>query len=485
MKLKFLTLCIVLSLVLGLGFVKPVEAAGYGTSFLTSITYMNVGQNPAQVVIDFYAEGATAVTQSYPVADLNPGAAASLGVGSVFTNTFKGSAVISSTEQLAATLVQVPQGATTVKNRPLSNGFGSGSTTVLIPTILKAKFNTNSIFSVQNAGSQTANVDVQFIPATDGTATTFTIQNLAAGAAKYFDMGTFTNAGAVFNGSVRITSTQPMVASSIEGSLTSDAVYAFEGVSGGANTLYMPSALCSFGPQNVSSSFAIQNTSTTTATNVSVTYTGTANGVAVNKTIALGSLAAGAKVSSSGCGVAGNTIPAKFIGSAVITAPSAPVVAVAKIFNSSVFVTAHLGADSGSSKIAAPYVRWSDKFYAYTNSPSVQQANIAVQNIGTADIAANTITVQFIGADGSVKGTYTYPSVLASGAKFSVNPKSASPSLPEFGYVAGANGKPVSYGGGAIITGPAGSQLAAVIRITTSTDQGDVAEDYNAISVPQ
>jgi hypothetical protein len=485
MKLKLLTLCIVMSLVLSLGFVKPVEAAGYGTSFLTSITYMNVGSQSAQVIIEFYAEGATSVTQTYPVADLAAGAAASLGMGSVFTGTFKGSAVISSTEKLVATLVQVPQGSTTVKNRPLSNGFSEGSTTVLIPTVLKAKFNTNSIFSVQNTGTAAANVDVEFIPATDGTAHTFTIQNLAVGAAKFFDMGTYTAAGTVFNGSVRITSAQPMVATSQEGSLVTDAVYAFEGINtAGSNTLFMPSALCRFGAILVTSAFAIQNTSTTTPTTVTVTFTGTASSVPVSKTVNLGTLQPGQKVSASGCGDAANALPTNFIGAATVNAPDAPVVAIAKIFNSGSFSTAHLGASGGVQKIAAPYVRYSDKFYSYINSPSVQQTNIAVQNVGSAQIAANQITVQFVGPDGSVKGTYTYPSALAVGAKFSVNPKLATPSLPEFGYVAGATGKPVSFGGGAIITGPTGSQLAAVVRVQTSTAAGDVAEDYNAIDVP-
>jgi len=252
----------------------------------------------------------------------------------------------------------------------------------------------------------------------------------------------------------------------------------------GANTLYMPSAACTFGPQVVSSSFAIQNTSTDTPTTVSVTFTGAASGTPVNKTIDLGTLQPGAKLSASGCGITGNTVPNTFLGAAVITAPSAPIVAIAKIFNNGSFVTAHLGASAGAQKIAAPYVRWSDKFYAYTNSPSVQQTNIAVQNIGTAEIAANQITVQFVGADGTVQGTYTYPSALAVGAKFSINPKLATPALPEFGYVAGTNGKPVSYGGGTIITGPTGSSLAAVVRVTTNTAAGDVAEDYNAIPVP-
>lgn len=484
MKFKFLSLLVVLALLMGLGFVKPVQAAGYGTSFLTSITYMNVGTADAAISVDFYQEGSATVTKSYPVASLKPGAAASLSVGSVFTTAFKGSAVMSSDQPLVATMVQVPASTAAAKNRPLSNGFSAGSTSVLIPTVLKNKFNTNTIFTVQNAGSAAANVTVNFIPATDGTAFTHTINNLAPGAAQYIDMGTFTSAGSIFNGSVRITSAQPMVATAMELGLVVNTVYAFEGVgtASASNTQYMPSALCAFGPTVVSSAFAIQNTSTTDSTAVTVNYVGTANGTPVNKTINLGTLAPGAKVSSSGCGVAGNTIPAGFLGAATINAPGAPVVAVAKVFNSGNYSAAHNGASSGALKLAAPYVRWSNKFYKSTTTP-VQQTNIAVQNIGNASIAANTIKVHFIGADGTVKGTYTYPNALAVGAKFSVNPVNAG--LTEFGYVADpVTGNPKSFGGGAQIVGPAGSQLAAVVRINTNATGGEVAEDYNAIPMP-
>lgn len=483
MRHKFLTLFIVLALMLGVGFVKPVEAAGYGTAFLTSITYMNVGTETAQIVVDFYAEGATSVTKSYPVANLAPGAAASLGVGTVFTSSFKGSAVMSSSQPLVATMVQVPSGSATVLNRPMSNGFTSGNTSVLIPTVLRNKFDTHSIFSVQNTGSAAANVAVNFIPATDGTATTFNINNLAPGAARYIDMGTFTQAGQVFNGSVRITSNQPVVATSMELHLTKNAVYAFEGIGTGAsNTLYMPSAMCNFGPTRTSSSFAIQNTSSTTSTNVSVTFTGAAGSTPVNTTINLGTVAPGAKVSASGCGTAQNVIPNTFLGAATINAPNAPVVAIAKIFNSGDFVTAHLGESSGASKLAAPYVRWSDKFSHYTSSPVVQLTNIAVQNIGSSSIPAGGVTVSFVGPNGDVQGFIKNSAALPVGAKFSVNPKLAG--LPEFGYVAGANGRPISYGGGALIEGPPGSELAAVVRISTSVATGDVAEDYNAIPMP-
>lgn len=492
MKFKFLSLVLVLSVIMGLSFTTPVQAVGYGTAFLTSITYMNVGTATAQISVDFYSEGATTVTKSYTVADLGVGAAASLGLGVVFTSSFTGSAVISSSQPLVATAVQVPQapvgGTTTVKNRPMSNGFSSGSTSVLIPTVLKAKFNTNSIFSVQNAGSSAADVTVNFIP-TEGTAWT-TVVNLAAGASKYYDMGKISNVGPVFNGSVRITSTELMVATSMELSTVNDAVYAFQGFSSGAAVVYMPSAMCKAFGTIQTSNYAIQNTSTNTATDVVVTYT---NGSTVTKSYTISNLAPGAKASISGCGNNANDVmPTGFSGSATLKSTAVgqpasagqPIVAISKISAATnpSFVAAGEGSSSGAQKLAAPYVRYSDKWYPYNVSPSVQQANIAVQNIGTTAIAANTITVQFVGSDGSVKGTYTHATQLLPGAKFSVSPKSGA-GLAEFGYVGDANGKPISYGGGAIITGPVGAQLAAVVRVSSDTPTGTVAEDYIATPI--
>lgn len=475
MKFKFLSLFVVLSLILGLGFMTtPVKAVGYGTNFQTSITYMNVGTDVAQITVEFYEENGTTVKQSYQVADLKPGAASSLLVGTVFTNSFKGSAVMNSNQPLVATMVQLPMNSTTVKNRPMSNGFSQGSTSVLIPTVLKAFYNTNSVFSVQNAGTVAANVTVSFIPSSAGSAYSTTV-NLAAGGAKYFDMGTFTNAGASFNGSVRITSAQPVVASSMELLLSSDAVYAFEGFSGGATTVYMPSAMCKY--YNQTSNYAIQNTSASTATNVIVKFVGKVGTANFTKTYTLPNVGAGAKASIAGCGPDA-AVPATFIGSATITATQ-PVVAVAKIAGAGSFIAAHNGVSTGAAKVSAPYVRYSEKFFDYTNSPSVQQTNIAIQNIG-AEIPAGQLKVSFVDATGVVKGTYVSTAPLAAGAKISVSPKSAG--LAEFGYVADpTTGKPKSFGGGAVITGPAGSSIAAVVRVSTSTAAGLVAEDYNAI----
>lgn len=480
MKLKLFSLLVVVAMLVGLfGSATPVKAVGYGTSFSTAVTYMNVGNAEAIISVDFYSENATSVTRSYNVANLPAGAAASLSIGSVFTSAFKGSAVINSNQPLVATMVQLPQGNTTVKNRTLSNGFSSGSTKVLVATALKQKFNGNSIISVQNAGNAAANVSVAFTATTDGNSHTYTV-NLAPGAARYYDLNNLSELGPVFNGSVTITSSQPVVATAMELSTTNDAVYAFEGISGGATTVYMPTAQCKYGASVATTYYAVQ--ATDSAANVSVRFLGTANGTNIDKTINYGSVPAGEKVSVAGCGVQGNAINSNFLGSAVITA-SAPVVSIGKIQGEGPtinFAAAHLGASSGSARLAAPYVRFTNQFYQPSQTITVQRAYIAIQNVGSSALAANSVTISFRNAAGQVQGSTTNKTSIAPGGKFSVT--AADAGVPEFGYTTGANGQPSNYGGGAIIQGPSGSQLTAIVRVQTITSNGtEVAEDYNAV----
>jgi hypothetical protein len=481
MKKHILHLMAVLVIVSLFAFPTPAKAVAYGTQFSTAVTYMNVGSQPADITFQFYAEGASSVTQSYAVAQLAPSAAASLSVGTVFTTTFKGSAIMVSSQPLVATMVQLPQGATTVKNRPLANGQTSGASPILAATILKNKFSANSILSVQNAGSVSADVTVNFIATTDGTNYNPPVFSLSPGAARYFDMGTISNVGTVFNGSARISSTAPLVATVLELSTNKDVVYAYEGVSGGATTLYMPSALCNFSGQKQTSYYAIQNTSTTTNTEITTRFTGVAAGVPVDVTLDSVTILPGAKAPTvSGCGDASNVLPNNFIGSAVITSDSQPIIGIGKVAGTGVFATAHEGTASGSRWLALPYVRYTDNWWAYNSNPNVQRTFIAVQNIGGSTLAAGSVQVEFVGPTGAVLGTYTNPTDLAPGEKFSFSPKNAG--LSEFGYVPNATtGKPVSYGGGAIVTGPVSSSLVALARVSSNTVAGDVAEDYNGI----
>ncbi len=56
MKYRLFSTLIVLALMLSIVGVAPAGAAAYGTAFVTSITYQNIGSEPAVITVDFYDE---------------------------------------------------------------------------------------------------------------------------------------------------------------------------------------------------------------------------------------------------------------------------------------------------------------------------------------------------------------------------------------------------------------------------------------------
>jgi hypothetical protein len=449
---------------------------GYTAQFTTSITYQNVGSVVAQIVINYYPENSgTAITHT--PANLNPGASSSVFAGSLsqLSPGFAGSAVLSSDQPIIATAVQVSTGSgTIVKNRPLSNGFAQGSPRSLIATTLKDRFGVTTRFSVQNAHTQPVDLTVKFYDASNGGALvhTATATNLPVGAAKYFDLGTISQLPSNFNGSATVDAVQtgtstgaPIVAAALELGISSDSASSYEGVAAGATTLYMPSALCNaFGGQNTA--YAIQNTDNAASAAVTITYKDLAGATVATQNA---TITPGAKFSSVAC-TAG--APAGFNGSATITSLGAPVVAIGKVYGVGLY-TAFLGSTAGTNKIYSPYVRWSDSQYI---SGARQRAYIAIQNIG-GNLNAGAVTIKFLDKNGAQVGsTVSNPSALATGQKFSTNPSAAGTSANEFGYYTDG-----TIGGGVLIEGPAGSQLVAVVRVTSynSGTGGLFGEDYN------
>lgn len=465
MKQIKLTLLLAIVLVLAVA-VGSASAQGnaYSASLSSSITYQNVGDATANIVFSFYSENsATPITVDRQLAK---GAGASLFVGSLteISSGFSGSAVASSDQPIVATMVQIFDSGSGVKNRPLSNGFAGGSSEVLLATVLKNRFNTTTVFSVQNTGASATNITVNLFNADNPAGAPISVvhNNLPAGAAKYFDLGEMSQVPNNFNGSAVISAASgEVVATALELSTTGTAASSFEGVSGGANTVYMASALCNaFG---ASSAYAVQNTSSSENAVVTVAYAG---GGTDNATIL-----PGAKKSFQGCAV--NS--AGYSGSATITSTGGAIVAIGKVSGSG-NSTAFVGATSGSSKLALPYVRFTTADWA---NGSKQRAFIAVQNIGGA-LNAGDVKIEYLDRNGVVVGTHTL-GALATGQKANSNPKHASvvgnaADLNEFGYVGG-------FGGSAIITGPAGSQLVAVVRIQSVDGAGVVGEDYNDIPI--
>jgi len=455
----------------GLGIARADTA--YTASFTTSITYQNIGSGTANIVVTFYAENSgTAINGgSFTLA---PNASSSLFAGNVASLPagFRGSAVLSSDQPIAATMVQVSTGADTlVRNRPLSNGLAEGSNNVLLATVLRNRFDTTSRFAIQNTESTPINFTLKIFNADAGGAlvTTDTKNNVPANSAVYYDMGTISGVPDNFNGSATIEATGRVVASVMELSVSGVAASAFEGVTGGANTVYMPSALCNaFGGYN--SFYAVQNTSNSQVANVTVTYKDLNNNTVGTQT---GTINPGAKQSFATCG---GGMGDNFSGSAIITSSGAPIVAIGKVGGLGVS-SAFVGATTGAAKLALPYVRWTPT--SVYNSGQRQRAFIAIQNIGS-PLSAGQVTVKYVDKNGTTLQTQNL-GALGTGAKQSVNWSQVGGDT-DFGFYPSDG----SFGGGAIVEGPPGSQLVAVVRIQSSDPGGSsgVGEDYTGIPIP-
>lgn len=453
------------------------------TAFVTSVTYQNISGSQASVIFSFYPENSATATQVPVTLAANAGASLFIGGLNSLPSNFSGSAVVSSNQPIVATLVQIPQQSTTVVNRPLSNGFSSATNQVTIATVLKNRFNQTTRFSVQNAHSSAVDLTVSFFNADDPAAAPIVLNhnNLPVGAAQSFDAGSLAQLPSPFNGSAIITAVQSgtstpanIVASALElGTTTAvpNDVKAFEGVSTGARTVYMPSALCNaFGGQETF--YAITNTSASTGTDVTVTYS---NGNSEVKTVG-----GGRKASFRGCDASN---PANFNGSATITSSATDIVVIGKVAGTGIS-SAFLGEPTGAARLALPYVRWTADAN-YGAGANRQRAFIAIQNVGSAPVS--NVTVRYLNKNGETVGTQTIASI-APGAKANSNAAGAtlasgagSDALNEFGYPEGNPGG--GFGGSVIVEGPAGSQLVAVVRVASKLPNASlVAEDYNGMS---
>ena len=471
MKYKIFTILFVLTFLFVAFFPTPANAGAYETAFTTSITYQNVDSAATtDLKILFYETFDDTTPIEIPRPNLQPGAGTSVFFGNVndVSDGFQGTAVMVSDKVLVATLVQLPQGSTTVKNRPLSNGFSSGAPTSLIATAMKNMWSSKqyTIFSVQNTGAAQTNVQIDFFDTSANLVHTIN-QHLDVGAGYYVDTGQVSQLGTSFNGSVVIDGGGgSIISSAMElDSGSSTGAKAFEGVGSGAQTFYMPSALCNFEPspgrvQNTN--FAVQNASLTTSTDVTVTYSG---GSSETKTIG-----PGAKGSFNTCAAG---VGDGYLGSATVTSDTTDVIAMGKAAGSGLS-TAYIGFSAGSQNIALPYVRWTNQTDFFAGSG--QRVNIAIQNVGSSDVTGN-IKVDYVDKDGVVVGTHTISTDLQPGDIANSNATNAG--LSDFGFYGGG-----VYGGGVVITGPSGSELAAIARVATYvTSTGEVVgEDYNGMT---
>ncbi len=305
-----------------LGAFQGEASAQYKFSYLSTINLQNLSSSEALISFTYYhgtgsngTAGQVATTADVTLAANEFRAFTTLPV----TSGFKGSVVISSSEPLGA--VSNIHGNNYAANASYI-GSSSGSSPVNIPLLMKNNYGYDTWFSVQNAGTGDATVNVTY---SDGTTASKVITQ---GAAEVFNQALETHTPKIFSASVE--SGQPVVVTVVEES--SKVVFAYSGFPVASTFPVMP--LINTNNWSYTTSITLQN-SGASPTDVTVTYTPATAGTActetqtiaahTNATFATNAFQSTATPVTSTC-VKGE----RFIGSAAVTTNSAsmPLVAV-------------------------------------------------------------------------------------------------------------------------------------------------------------
>lgn len=341
----------------------------------------------SSLVITFYDSLSSA---TYPYSDPNPlpgnGSRTYCPLPNVVPAGFSGSATIAADKQLAAiTNIYSLEG-----NQYYASytSFRGGSTSVLLPLLMKNNSGYSTWFHVQNTGSQATNVTVNY---SDGTSASY--NNLQPGQAYKFDQLTEPHAnGWIGSATVTASGGQTIVATVVEVGPTT--LFSYDSFTGGSTNPVMP--LVNANNSGYITGIQIYN-SGSQSTNVTVSYTPSLAGTACTETqtIPAGQSATFAYYAF----MAGGSCGAQtFIGSGKVTANSAnqPLTAIVNQLNTGAQKgAAYNGFDpaSATSTVLMPLIMDRNSGY-YTG--------FSVTNVGT---QATNVTCTFQNSSRVVSAT--------------------------------------------------------------------------------
>jgi len=416
-----------------------VSAQGAFTAYTSGVQVANLEATQASVTLTAYnQDGSTNGAPFSTTIDAN--ASKTFFPISNVSSGFNGSIVVSSSKKIAAISnilsSDFKAGASYV-------GRDAGATTVRLPLLNKGNSGFNTWYSVQNAGTADATVNVAY---SDGTTNTATIK---PGAAKVFYQSQETHNAAVFAGTV--TSNQPIVAAVIQESTA--VMFAYTGFTGAGSTAPV-FPLVNSNNANYVSGLQIQNAGTA-ETSVTVSYKASLAGTdctetqsiaaGASKTFALFAFANGA---NSTCAAG-----ARFVGSAKVTANSAnqPLVGIGNQLLPGVNGGAYgsFSAAESTNKVVMPLIM--DRNGGYFTG-------FSVQNVGA---AATSVNCTFSGSGVTVAGN--------------LNPDQALADLQ-------GNKLGDKYVGAATCTAGAGGQIVGVVNELGANTAADQLLVYEAVS---
>jgi len=227
--------------------------AQLGDVDVSSFTVQNVSGGDAQISVTFIAEDGTSYTPSQLDAGgsvTNPFTLADGDSQQVYVPNIPESmlpsgryaVMISSSGQVVAQAGVAGTGALRFSGSYI--GFSSGSTTAYLPSVAFNFAGWYSMISVQNLGTDPADVTVT-IACADGSSGTLTQNDIPQHASYTWALKNVTPTGFTSStscdGSAEITSDQPVVVVNNQNKPSSGATNTFEGASAGADTVYIPS----------------------------------------------------------------------------------------------------------------------------------------------------------------------------------------------------------------------------------------------------
>ena len=489
-------------------------------TWAVSVTYQNVGSDPAVINVAFYEEGSGTAINFNPLEGIGDGtlaggAGASFWIGSVsgISDGWRGSAVMQADQPLVATVVQFSTDSGVDTMRLLSNGFqtSDASSQYLVATTLLNKWHRTTVFSIQNTESSTIQATVKFYDAdNNGQLASTVVHTIPAYSCKYIDMSNTSDTGlsastTSFNGSAIVTAvlqgtttSAKVVAAASEYYIDRGVAANFEGMplSRADTTIYMATGICErFG---LDTFYAVQNASLTDNAYIEVTYRDTSGSqIATDGRYQIGP---GQKHSIITCSPSDGTNMNNFTGSAVIKSysaatgsdPGASIVAIGKAATSQNHptsastnaFTAFVSEPSGVSKLALPFIRWASNANFVSSQPSKQRSYIAIQNLESSQIKVNLTYKDRNGNTAGSTQTLTIPGyskansdpssagAVAAGAALGMN-------SGEFGYYTDGG-----YGAGTIVEAHPDNPTAKFIAIVRVTNGAGAQEDYNGPPVP-
>jgi hypothetical protein len=287
---------------------------------------------------------------------------------------FNGSVVVEGDQPIVAI-------ANTLGNNPqyaaATESFSAGATTIGLPLIMRGNGGYYTWFNVQNAGTGDANVTVQYIPGSSGSAHTEGPVTIKPGAAHTFDQRGLGALGAKFVGSAVVTSNEPIVATVMQVGETFKNMMGYNGFTSGSTEVSLPLVMAN--NSGYYTGFQVQNVGTA-ATSITIQYGTNLQGsyAPPNETATLQPQESKTFIQKDGAW------SQKYVGSATITSSGQPVVAIVnQVKQTGVAVgTAYNGFDpaKATSKVSAPLIMANNSGY-YTG--------VQVMNVGG---AATTVT---------------------------------------------------------------------------------------------